>query len=77
MHCVLAMVACITLPRGVVILQHTWQVITLLLTGESLLPASYTVTSVTQYYPMSYATVLISNVMVQHMWHGVTLLPTG
>ena len=34
MHCICAVVACITVPRSVVILQHTWQVVTLLLTGE-------------------------------------------
>lgn len=39
MHCILAIIACITVPRSVVILQHTWQVVTLLLTGKPLLPA--------------------------------------
>lgn len=34
MHCICAVVACITVPRSVVILQHTWQVVTLLLTGD-------------------------------------------
>jgi len=34
MHCICAIVACITVPRSVVVLQHTWQVVTLLLTGD-------------------------------------------
>lgn len=37
MHCICAVVACITVPGSVVILQHTWQVVTLLLTGNVLL----------------------------------------
>lgn len=37
MHCICAVVACITVPGSVVILQHTWQVVTLLLTGNALL----------------------------------------
>ncbi len=34
MHCICAIVACITVPGSVVILQHTWQVVMLLLTGD-------------------------------------------
>ncbi len=34
MHCICAAVACVTVPGSVVILQHTWQVMTLLLTGD-------------------------------------------
>ena len=37
MHCICAVVACVTVPGSVVILQHTWQVVTLLLTGNALL----------------------------------------
>lgn len=33
MHCVCAIVACVAIPGSVVILQHTWQVVTLLATG--------------------------------------------
>ncbi|KAL3152754.1 hypothetical protein ABBQ38_012341 [Trebouxia sp. C0009 RCD-2024] len=32
-HCLFAIIACITVPRSIVILQHTWQVLTLLATG--------------------------------------------
>ena len=34
MHCLCAIVACIAVPGSVVILQHTWQVATLLATGR-------------------------------------------
>lgn len=33
-HCLCATVACIAVPGSVVVLQHTWQVVTLLATGE-------------------------------------------
>lgn len=33
-HCLFAIIACITVPGSIVILQHTWQVVTLLATGE-------------------------------------------
>ncbi len=35
MHCICAIIACITVPGSVVILQQTWQVVTLLLTGDT------------------------------------------
>ena len=33
MHCALSLIACLVIPGSVVILQHAWQVATLLLTG--------------------------------------------
>lgn len=35
MHLICATIACIAIPGSVVILQHTWQVLTLLATGKN------------------------------------------
>lgn len=58
MHCICAVVACITVPRSVVILQHTWQVVTLLLTGSCAYGAQVTLTAALRLVEASPATAM-------------------
>ncbi|DBB16082.1 hypothetical protein WJX82_007470 [Trebouxia sp. C0006] len=58
MHCICAIVACITVPGSVVILQHTWQVVMLLLTGSFAYGAQVTLTAALRLVEASPATAM-------------------